>query len=156
MPPIPKTYTYKVYRNGEFLGVLRDVKSEFGFSMDINSAGAQLIITAPFTFDNSFEELEPLMTEDGDIITDESDNPIYPQRAPDQIGNSNDSILLRNGNVVEVYEFSSYNPNGKIMFKGTINKLEAMFDGENNSEIATITVFSIGSDLDNYIIQDSL
>lgn len=154
MPPIQKTHVYKVSRNGVYLGLLRDVKNPFSFVQDINSAGSSINIVVPFTFDNAFEEVEPLMTEDGNPILDENGEAIYIERSIDKIGNSDESILIRNGNTVEVYEFSSYNPNGKIMFSGVINRLEAMFDGQSNGEVATITVFSHGSDLDNYIIQD--
>ncbi len=149
-----KKYHYKVYRSGTYLGLLRDVKSEFTFTQDINSAGSTLEVKVPFNMDNINQAVEALLTEDGNPILDESDNPILVERATDEFGNADDYTKIRTGNTVDVYEYSERYPNGKIMFSGIINRIEGSLNDDASNDLAVITVYSHGYDLDNYIIQD--
>jgi hypothetical protein len=156
VPDIVKSYIHKVYRAGTYLGVLQGVRSLFGFAHDINSAGSSITVDVALTFDTAPQTVGPILDETGDPILDENDDPIYPERVADVIGNSSDSILLRNGNVVDIWEYSNYHPNGKKMFSGVINKIEGEFAGEEFDEVVTITLYSRGSELDNYLIQDTI
>lgn len=150
---IEKRHIYKVYRNDEYLGLIHPT-SQFAFSQDINTAGSSIIVSVPLNFDNANEPIDAILDEDGNAILDENDNPLLSERQPDQVGNSNDAILLRNGNKVEVWEYSNYHPNGKIMFSGQINLIDGDISGENYEETVDITIYSSGFELDNYIIQD--
>lgn len=151
-----KAYTYKVYRGDNFLGILKDVRSVFRYSQDVNSAGSSTSIDVAINADTSGLPVEEILDEDGDPILDETGEALLEESAPVVFGNSSDDIQLRNGNRVEVYEYSDYYPNGKRMFVGIINRLEANFGGESNEEIITALVYSRGSELDNYIIQDGI
>lgn len=151
-----KTYVYKIFRNDVFLGVLPNVQSDFGFSQDINTAGSSMTIVVGIDIDVASEPVEAILDETGAEILDESDEAILEEKRPEVFGNSNDQILLRNGNLVEVWEYSSYYPNGKKMFNGLINKLEGTFGSENSEETVSALVYSRGSELDNFIIQDGL
>lgn len=150
---IEKSYIYRVYRDSNYLGLIYPT-SEFGFNQDINTAGSSITISVPLNMDNASEAIDPILDEDGNIVLDESDNPLLSERQPDEIGNSNDAILLRNGNTVEITEVSNYHPNGKSMFSGQINLISGDISGENFEETVDITVYSFGFELDNYIIQD--
>lgn len=61
-----------------------------------------------------------------------------------------DGTLIRNGNLVEVYETSYYYPNGKRMYSGQINRIEGEVGGQVNGEIK-IKLHSDGRDLDSVI-----
>lgn len=60
------------------------------------------------------------------------------------------NTLLRNGNLVAVYETSFYYPNGRLKFQGQINRLEASFAPEVNGLIKAIC-HSDGRDMDNFV-----
>lgn len=151
---IAKSYIYKVYRSGVFLGSLGDVRSIFNFMQDINTAGSMLSVDVAIKTDVASGATDALLDETGAALTDESGEILLTEGPLDTMGNSNDSILLRNGNALKVYEISSYWPNGKIMFSGVINKLENNYGNESAEEIVTATVYSDASELDNYAVQD--
>ena len=60
------------------------------------------------------------------------------------------TTLLRDGNLVNVYETSYYYPNGKLKFQGQINRLEAELAPEANGIIKAIC-HSDGRDMDNLV-----
>lgn len=151
-----KKYLYRSYRDDVFLGVITNVVSEFSYSQDINSAGSVLNMKVALTIDNSGQANETIDDETGAIIQDEAGGNLLSERALDVFGNSNEAIMLRNGNIVEVYEISSYYPSGKKMFSGIINRLEGNFSGDSFEEIITVLIYSRGSELDHYIVQDTL
>lgn len=148
---VERKYLYKVSRDGEFLGVLNNVTSEFGYTNEINTAGSSTRITVQSTADVASQSIEAIQTEAGIDITDESSNLLLIERQPDIVGNTNSNALIRNDNDVEVIEFSPENPNGQTVFTGRISKWGSSF-GVDNEEIK-IDVLGYGSELDNYIIQ---
>lgn len=60
------------------------------------------------------------------------------------------TTLLRNGNLVNVFETSFYYPNGKLKYQGQINRLEGSFAPEINGLINVIC-HSDGRDMDNMV-----
>lgn len=150
MATIQKNYLYRVYRQGTYLGVLSPVISDYEITQDINSAGAQLVVSVGVSADVSGLSVDTLQAEDGTDITDESSNSLTTERHLDYVGNGNDSILMRNGNTVKVYEYSDTSPNGKLIFSGIINRWRAYISNSNNERVE-LYIFSDGADLDNYI-----
>lgn len=61
-----------------------------------------------------------------------------------------ESILLRDGNVVNVWETSYYYPNGKLKFQGQINRIEASFAPEVDGTINVIC-HGDGRDMDQLV-----
>lgn len=64
------------------------------------------------------------------------------------------TALLRNGNLINVYESSYYYPNGKLMYQGQINRIEAKYDPDISSVIRVLC-HSDGRDLDNMVARGS-
>lgn len=155
MTYIPKSYIYKVYRNGIYLGDLPNVTSEFKYSQDINSAGSQTTIVVGESADTSGLAPDNLTAEDDTLLTAEDGTQLTTERAPEIIGNNTPGILVRNGNKVKVWEFSNYTPNGKVMFSGDIERWEAGFGGSQSSDQITLYIYSDGQELGNYVIPGS-
>lgn len=149
---VPKRYLYKVFNDGVYLGNLPKVTSIFGFPLDINSAGAALSIECGLSADRSALPGDRLVTEAGDPITTEAGEYIYTDGQPAVIsrGNAIDPTIIQNGNRIEVWEYSYYYPNGKLMYKGQVNRIEAGYGTGADNKIR-LGVLSDGLDLDNYI-----
>lgn len=149
---VPKRYLYKVFNDGVYLGNLPKVESKFGFALDINSAGSGINIVCGVSADTSALQGDRLVTELGEPITTEAGEYIYTDGQPPIIsaGNSVDPTIIQNGNRVEVWEYSYYYPNGKLMFRGQVNRIEAGFGASADNKIKLV-VISDGLDLDNYI-----
>lgn len=142
---------YKVYANdGTFLGLLPKVTSKFGFSQDINSAGAAVEITCGKFVKNEVT-VSPLLTEAGDPILTESDLPILATSTDLVIapGASPDKAIFKNGNRVKVWLYNRYYPNGKLIFSGQVNRVGFKYGGADAS--VKLTVYSDGLDLNNFI-----
>lgn len=153
---VPKRYLYKVFNDNRYLGNLPNVTSKFGYALDINSAGSSISIECGVSADTAALPGDRLVTEAGDPITTESSEYIYTEGQPPIIsaGDAVDPTIIQNGNRVEVWEYSYYYPNGKRMFKGQINRIEAGFggaDNRTNANIIRLLLLSDGLDLDNYI-----
>lgn len=148
---IQKSHTYKVYRGSTFLGLLNPT-NPFSYSLDINSTGTQVSLEVPISISTSEFAIEAITDEAGNPLQTESGEILTIERKIDVVGSGSDSILIRNGNIVKIYETSSYYPQGKLMFTGRIDQWEAEF-GDGASEMARLLVKSIGQDLDNYLIQ---
>lgn len=58
--------------------------------------------------------------------------------------------LIKNGNLIAVYETNYYYPNGKLMFQGQINRLSARFNPKLDG-IIKMLCHSDGRDMDNLI-----
>lgn len=101
--PIQKSYRYESWRGNSKLGDIQNVISEFGYTQNINSAGAQVTIRVQQNADTPGEEL---------------------------IGNRNESNKIRNGNNIKIYEISSLYPNGKLIFNGYIQAFDPNFDDD--------------------------
>lgn len=150
---VQKSYIYKIFNNGEYLGNLPNVISEYKHSQDINTAGSQITISCGVSADTSLLSVETLLSEDGTAITDESDVPLTTEGLIPIVtpGNSGINTLVKNGNRVEVWEYGYYHLNGQKMFSGPIERWEASF-GDDANQI-DITAYSDGQDLDNYLIR---
>lgn len=149
---VPKRYLYKVFNDGVYLGNLPKVTSQFGFPLDINSAGAALSIECGVSADRSALPGDRLVTEAGEPITTEAGEYIYTDGQPPLVsrGNAVDPTIIQNGNRIEVWEYSYYYPNGKLMYKGQVNRIEAGY-GQGADNKIRLGVLSDGLDLDNYI-----
>lgn len=153
---VPKRYLYKVFNDGFYLGNLPMVTSIFGYPLDINSAGAALSIECSVSADSAVLPGDRLVTEAGDPITTEAGEYIYTDGQPPIIsrGNALDPTIIQNGNRIEVWEYSYYYPNGKLMYKGQVNRIEAGF-GQGAENKIRLSVLSDGLDLDNKIARGS-
>ncbi len=107
---IQKTYLYQVFRQGQFLGLLPKVLSEFQYTQDINTAGAQLSISCGVSADTSGLDAPTIDDETGVPIQTETGSNLTTEKYPDVVGNSNSGALFRNGNQIIVYEISNYRP----------------------------------------------
>jgi hypothetical protein len=145
---IQKRYEYKVSRSGIFLGILQNVKSEFSYTQPLYSVGAQLSIIVSQSADTAATAVNPILDETGAIITDEVGGAITEERAPDVVGDSASNILIRNDNVVTVYEYSSYNVNGILVYTGYISNITPVYGGD---DTISITCMPLGQDLDHYL-----
>lgn len=153
---VPKRYLYKVFNDGVYLGNLPKVTSKFAYSLDINSAGSSINIECGVSPDTSSLPGSRLVTEAGDPITTEAGDYIYTDGQPPLIslGNALDPTIIQNGNRVEVWEYSYYHPNGKLMFKGQVNRISAGFGTGADNKI-TLLVLSDGIELNNFIARGS-
>lgn len=148
---VPTRIVYKVYsRNNNYIGELPDVTSNLVIAQDINSAGSAIVITCGKYLNNEVT-VEPLLTEDGEVITTENDLPILSTSTETLVttGNSNDVALFKNSNRVKAWLYNRHYPNGKLVFSGQINKVEFKYGGGDAS--VKLTVYSDGMDLANYI-----
>lgn len=151
---VPKRYLYKIFSaTGSYLGNLPNVTSEFGVSLDINTAGSQINITCGKSADTSLLPTDPLTDEAGNPLLDEASAGLTnegqaPIVAP---GTSSVQALIKNGNAIQVWEYSYYWPNGKCMFLGQIERWEADFGGTDDS--IKLLAYSDGQDLDNYLVR---
>lgn len=153
---VPKRYLYKVFNDGVYLGNLPSVTSKFGYAHDINSVGSTLNIECGVSADTSALPGSRLVTEAGEPITTELGEHIYTDGQPPLIsaGNAIDPTIIKNGNRIEVWEYSYYYPNGKLMFKGQVNRIEAGFGTSAENKIRLL-LLSDGSDLDDLIARGS-
>jgi len=117
--------------------------------MSINSAGAQLSITIGDSADTSGDPVEYITDESGNPITSEDGEYLTTERANDLVGSESEDALIRNDNLVKVYEVSDNYPNGLLVFSGYISKWKALFGGQDTVEI---TVLSEGQDLNQWVI----
>lgn len=149
---VPKRYLYKVFNKGAYLGNLPKVESKFGYPLDINSAGSSISIVCGVSADTSALPGDRLVTELGEPITTELGEYIYTEGQSSLFGpgNSVDPYIIQNGNHIEVWEYSYYYPNGKLMFQGQVNRIEAGFGSSADNKLKLL-VLSDGLDLDNYI-----
>lgn len=119
-------HDYLISRDGVFKGLLPNVDSPFETIQNINTAGVELTIKLAYS-------------------------PIEAVSVTPKIIGEADS-LVRNGNDLEVIEYSRYYPNGKTVFSGFIQKNKPVYGGSND---ITITAISYGDDMDNILLQAS-
>jgi len=147
---VPTRFAYKVYsREGRFLGELPKVTSKFGFPQDINSAGSAITITCGEFVKNEVT-VTPLLTEAGDPITTEDDEPIYATATEILVapGGSPDEAIFKNSNRIKVWMYNQYYPNGKLMFSGQVNRVGFKYGGDYTVKLL---VYSDSLDLNNFI-----
>ena len=171
-----KTYLYKVYdSNDTFIGVWTDVKSEFGYTQEINSAGSSVDIILGRAVDTLMPIFESWSTEDGEQITTEaSEDFVFNVNSVNAVGDDS-NVDLNYKIEVYVYYGSIDNwstedgeqitteasedfvldigaPNGRLIFTGYITEYEAIY-GDN--EQTRVAVYSYGAELDNYVLESS-
>lgn len=153
---VPKRYLHKVFNDGVYLGNLPKVTSPFGYALDINSVGSSLALECGVSADTAALPGSRLLTEAGEPITTEAGEYIYTDGQPPIIGagNSLDPFLIQNGNQIEIWEYGYYHPNGKLVFSGIVNRIEAGFGTGADNKIRLL-LLSYGADLDDYIARGS-
>lgn len=154
---VPKSYQYKSFaHDGTYLGDL-PVISEFAYSQDINTSGSQITLTCGLSIDTAAQSATQSLTDEGGaILTDESGSNLLTEGANAMVGlGTASNTLIKNGNRVTVWEFSHYYPDGHVVFRGFIEKWEATFGGSGDNESVDVLVYSLGSDMDNYLLLGS-
>lgn len=149
MAEIIKHHIYRIYRDGRYLGILKNVTSDFGYTQNLGTAFASMQITVQQNPVNASEAVVPITTEDGLALTTELGETITTEGAEDVLGISNENALIRNNNSVLVYEVSNRYPEGTKVFSGRIVEWHARIG---TSDDISIEVLSDGSDMDNYIV----
>ena len=167
---VPKRYIYKVFGAfGKYLGNLPNISDNtpFTFSQDINTAGTSITVECAVSIDTAALTPNEILDETGDPLLDETGDPLLEETAIVPItalGTDTNDALIKNGNTVHVWEYSYYHPNGKIMFAGQIQRWEASYGGsgagsggaassDTSANSVTMTIYSDGQDLDNYIVR---
>lgn len=146
----PKYHQYKMYTPANvYLGLLQNVVSSFGYNQLIATAFAQMDVQVAQSADVASLPNEAILDESGNPITDESGNSILIERQPDLVGSSNSNALIANNNLIKVYEYSSYYPNGLLVFSGYISKWKTNFG---TTDDIAITCTSNGQDMNNYVV----
>lgn len=148
---VPTRVDYKVYTSsGQYIGLLPNVTSPFGFPQDINSAGSSIEVTCGIKADNDLTT-ENLTTGDLLDITTGAGVPLTVTTGDIVIarGDSEDDAIFKNGNRVKAWMYNYWHPNGKLMFSGQINKVKPKYAG--GKSYTKITVLSDGLDLNNLI-----
>lgn len=148
MARLEKKHIYRVYRNGTYLGKLSNVKSEFTYNQQINTAGAQLQIVVGQSADTANLPSSPILDETGVVITDEVSSPLLDEGAAEIVGDSNPDALIQNHNDIIVTEYSDYYPNGVVVYDGYISRWKANYGG---NEDITITCLNQSQDLAHHI-----
>lgn len=147
---VPTRVDYKMYSSdGNYLGLIPNVTSKFGFSQDMNSAGSSIQIVSG-TYPENLTTFEPILDNNGDPILTNNDLEILASTTEITIaeGDSPEDVMFKNGNRVQVWLYNYWHPNGKLMFSGQVNRLAFQFGG---SAAIAMTVYSDGLDLDNFI-----
>lgn len=158
---VQKNYIYKVYRSGVYIGNIPNVTSDFSYTWSINTSGSTLQVVSATSADISDQAPPYLTTEDGKIITTEDGTYITTDTVPENVGTGDTvgNIIFRNGNQIRVYEVGENNLNGKIVFRGTIERLEINFGGDSDQlssdESITVLIYSDGQDLNNGVVPGS-
>lgn len=141
-----KSYIYQIYSySGVFLGTLNNVKSEFAYNQNINSAGAQLEITLQSSFDDvgASQSSTYWIDNSGNKTIDEVGN-----RIVFSLDYTFANIPIDLGNRVKVFASYDGNKAGKQVFDGQISKWHT----EYGNQTITLTVLSWGFQLDNFLL----
>jgi hypothetical protein len=149
---VTKTYQYKVYDQAwNFLGIWDDVVSNFGYSQEINNAGAAINVTLARNSDTGTAAYDVLANDSGDpIIGDDGSTIAAETETLNAIGPGTNVDLNLN---VKIYEFSSNTLDvaGDLVFTGYISMYTSQYGTTENT---VVSIFSYGADLDNYILMD--
>lgn len=148
---VPTRVVHKVYsRDGKYLGELPNVTSPFGFSQDISSAGSMIEIVCGTKAEN-LTTVDPLLTDDDEIILTDDDLPILASSTDVVIANgaSNNDAIFKNSNRIKTWLYNYWYPNGKLIFSGQVNRVAFKYGvGKSNVQLS---VLSDGLDMSNFI-----
>lgn len=153
--PRTKYYLYKVYDSitGSYLGNLPLVSNDFELSQDINTAGTNITVECAVSADTSGLPADQLTDEAGNVLTDENNNILTDEGQTPYTGIGTSNALIRNGNRVQVWEYSYYYPNGKCMFRGVMERGTDNFGGDTGDNNVQIIIYPDGTDLANHIVK---
>ena len=149
---LPITYEYKIFRNGDYLGSLQKVVSEFRYTLDINNGSAPMNVQCKVLPFGTRQQLNTIDTESGSALTTEADVELLTESQPVQFGRSTSGALIANDNDILVYEFSPDYPSGKLVFSGWITS----WDLSHKEALISINCMSYGMDLNDYIVQTGI
>lgn len=165
---VPKRYIYKVYnRLGKYLGNLPLLKDDYAHSLDINTAGTTVQVAVAISPDVASLPTSNYIDESSDQYTTEDELVLITEGAvPLMSLGTGEQSLIQNGNKVRVWEYGYWNPNGKCMFLGEIDRWEASYGGggngsggaatsETTGESIAVTLYSDGQDFNNAIVRGS-
>jgi len=145
-----KYHQYKSFSpTGTYLGLIQNIKETFNYNQTIASAFAQIQFTVEQSADVASQAVTPITDEQGNAITDEAGNPLLIERQPDIVGSNNSNALIANNNLLQVWEYSNYYPNGILKFSGYISKWKTTFG---STDDILVTAISNGQDLGQYLI----
>lgn len=148
---ITKSYVYKIYdRNWNYLGIWKDVVSDFGYSQEINSAGSAISVVLARNSDSKIAQYDSIADDnDNPIITDDNNELAAEMETISAVGPGTDVDLNHN---VKIYEFST-DPEqpveGDLVFTGYISMYSSKYG---SSENTSVSIFSYGADLDNWLL----
>lgn len=142
-----KSYTYKHYENGVYVGVLDPLKviSVFNLTEQINTAGSQIDIE----YGVALQDADPSLTYDylvnelGERIVTDQNERIIVDSTVDIPG------IPSLGSRIDVWEYSDDYPDGTRVFNGIVTKWSSGYV----DTTTTLTVTSYGVQLDNYLVQ---
>lgn len=152
---MPKRFIYKVYDGLQYVGSLPSVTTDPVISQDINTVGSQITVSCGVSPDTSFlQQSQTILDETGASIQDENNNDILSSgNTTSLVGISTDSnTLIKNGNTVIVWEYSYYHPNGILIFKGSIQRWESNYGGQDGRDSIDILIYSTGLDMENHLV----
>jgi hypothetical protein len=152
MSTLEKTYLYRVYSSGAYLGLLPNVRSEFSYPQEINSGMVQVTVEVGQSADGSADNLEAILDETGDPILDETSDPILEESHNPIVGSPGSNMLIANDNQLKIYEISDENPTGLLVFNGWITTNQANYGTDEN---IIITALSKACDLVDHIVKGS-
>lgn len=147
---IPKYHIYQVWNSdGQYLGVLQHVSSKFILVQDINSLGPPSItIEVAQSGDTTAMPVKAITTEDGKLITTEDGTVITTEGEAPNFAVANSKI--RNGNIIRITEYSSYHPNGLVVYTGKVKKWRVRLGSDDDMKII---VHPLSTDLNNYVVK---
>lgn len=149
---VERRHVYKVFLDGQYLGMLQNVVSQFGYTQQINTPGTETNIDVSQSLDTASEPVEPLQDELGNSITTEDGQVITTERSTELIGVKGSGAIIASGNDVEIWEISDDHPNGVLVFSGYMSRWKGKIGSGDN---ISIKVISEGIDTDDYIIGDN-
>lgn len=147
---VPTRVDYKMFTaDGSYLGLVPNVTSKLAFSQDMNSAGSSIQIVSGM-YPRNETTIGELLDNNGDPIQTNTGESILTTNteAIMGLGDSDDPVLFKNGNRMQIWLYNNWYPNGKLMFTGQVNRVAFQYGGTASIQL---TVYSDGIDLDNYI-----
>lgn len=149
MSTLERKYYARMFNGGTYLGLLPYTINDFSYRQDINTGSTEATIVVEGSIDISNQQVSIITNEVDNPITDESGFSFTTERAADVVGTPGSGIMIANNNGVDVYEISDSNPNGVLVFSGSIYTWTPSIT--DSKETISITAISNGKDLADYI-----
>lgn len=172
---VAKSYLYKVYDSeNNFLGVWKDVMTEFTYSQEINSAGSAIEVELARNSDSRIIGLQNLITThtDEDITTQDGDTLVLASESSNNIGPGSDvdvnyrvEVWAFFGQITELSTTSGEliltaseesimvndgSVNGRRKFNGYITRYVSRYG---STETVMVSISSFGVELDNFVLE---